>query len=124
MTKDSGDPICVVDDDPSVRKALSRLLSLEGWEVRCFESGEQFVAYASKHGVPLVILDLSMPGLDGLEVQTILNELSPGSRVIIVTARDDNSLHSAAMKGGATDFFLKPFDNDRLLRAVNCALDA
>ena len=124
MTKDSGDPICVVDDDASVRKALSRLLTLEGWEVRCFESGERFVAYASKHGVPLVILDLSMPGLDGLEVQTILNELSPGSRVIIITARDDNSLHSAAMKGGATDFFLKPFDNDKLLRAVHCALDA
>jgi len=82
------------------------------------------VTYASKHGVPLVILDLSMPGLDGLEVQTILNELSPGSRVIIITARDDNSLHSAAMKGGATDFFLKPFDNEQLLRAMHCALDA
>jgi FixJ family two-component response regulator len=124
MSKDSGDPICVVDDDPSVRKALSRLLSFEGWEVRCFESGEQFVAYASEHGVPLVILDLSMAGLNGLEVQTILNELSPGSRVIIITARDDNSLHSAAMKGGAKDFFLKPFDNEQLLRAIHCALDA
>jgi two-component system, LuxR family, response regulator FixJ len=124
MTKDPGDPICVVDDDTSVRKALSRLLSSEGWEVRCFESGKQFVAYANKHRVPLVILDLSMPGLDGLEVQTILNELSPGSRVIIITARDDNSLHSAAIKGGATDFFLKLFDNDQLLRAVHYALDA
>ena len=123
MTKDSGDPICVVDDDPSVRRALSRLLSLEGWEVRCFETGEQFVAYASKHGVPLVLLDLSMPGLDGLRVQTILNELSPGSRVIIMTARDDSSLRSAAMKGGADNFFLKPFDNEQLLRAMHCALD-
>jgi FixJ family two-component response regulator len=44
MPKDSGNPICVVDDDPSVRKALSRLLASEGWEVRCFESGEQFLA--------------------------------------------------------------------------------
>ena len=124
MTKDPGDPICIVDDDPSLRRALSRLLSLEGWEVRSFESGEQFVAYAGKHGVPLVILDLSMAGLDGLEVQTILNELSPRSRVIIITARNDNSLHSAAIKGGATDFFLKPFDKDQLLRAVHNALDA
>lgn len=65
-----------------------------------------------------------MAGLDGLEVQTILNELSPRSRVIIITARNDNSLHSAAMKGGATDFFLKPFDKDQLLRAVHNALDA
>lgn len=124
MTKDSEDPICVVDDDPSVRRALSRLLSLEGWDVRCFESGEQFVAYASKHGVRLVLLDLSLPGLDGLEVQTILNELSPGSRVIIMTARDDRSLRSAATKSGADNFFLKPFDNEQLLRAMHCALDA
>lgn len=124
MTKDSRDPICVVDDDPSVRRALSRLLSLEGWEVRCFESGEQFVAYASKHGVRLVLLDISLPGLDGLEVQAILNELSPGSRVIIMTARDDSSLRSAATKSGADNFFLKPFDNEQLLRAMHCALDA
>jgi two-component system response regulator HydG len=123
MPKDSEGPICVVDDDPSIRKALSRLLSLEGWEVRCFESGEKFLAYVGEHDVPLVILDLWMPGLNGLEVQTMLRELSPRSRVIIMTARDDNSLHSAAMKGGASDFFLKPFDDDQLLRAVHCALD-
>ena len=92
--------------------------------MRCFESGEQFVAYASSHGVPLVILDLSMPGLNGLKVQTKMSELSPGSRVIIITARDDDSLRSAAMKGGATDFFLKPFDKEQLLRAIHCALDA
>jgi two-component system, LuxR family, response regulator FixJ len=124
MTKDSRDPICVVDDDPSVRKALSRLLTLEGWGVRCFDSGEQFVSYASGHSVPLVILDLSMPGMDGLEVQSILNELSPGSRVIILTARDDISLRSAAMKDGASDFFLKPFDDEQLLCAMHYALDA
>lgn len=123
MPKDSGNLICVVDDDLSVRKALSRLLASEGWEVRCFETGEQFLAYVGEHGVALVILDLWMPGLDGLEVQAMLNELSPGSRVIIMTARDDNSLRSAAMKGGATDFFLKPFDDRQLLRAVHCALD-
>ena len=123
MPNDSEDPICVVDDDPSVRKALSRLLASEGWEVRCFESGEQFIAYLGEHRVPLVILDLRMPGLNGLEVQGMLNELSPRSRVIIMTARDDNSLHSAAMKGGASDFFLKPFDHDQLLRAVRSALD-
>ncbi len=92
--------------------------------MRCFESGEQFVAYASKHGVRLVLLDISLPGLDGLEVQAILNELSPGSRVIIMTARDDSSLRSAATKSGADNFFLKPFDNEQLLRAMHCALDA
>ncbi|MGA7394290.1 MAG: response regulator [Terrimicrobiaceae bacterium] len=123
MPKSVSDPICVVDDDPSVQKALSRLLSLEGWEVRSFKSGEQFVAYASKHGVPLVILDLSMPGLSGLQVQAMINEISPKPRVIIVTARDDDSLRSAAMKGGAADFFLKPFDDEKLLRAMHCALD-
>jgi FixJ family two-component response regulator len=124
MPERSDNPICVVDDDPSVRKALSRLLASEGWEVRCFESGEQFLAYASGHIVPLVILDLWMPGLNGLEVQTMMNELSPRSRVIFMTARDDNSLRSAAKKGGATDFFLKPFDDEDLLRAMHCALDS
>ena len=123
MPRNSRDPICVVDDDPSVQKALSRLLALEGWEVRCFENGEEFVAYASEHGVPLVILDFSMPGLNGLEVQAIMNAVAPKSRVIIVTARDDDSLRSAAMRGGAVDFFLKPFDDEKLLRAMHCALD-
>jgi two-component system, LuxR family, response regulator FixJ len=123
MPKDPEDPICVVDDDPSVRKAVSRLLASEGWEVRSFESGEKFLAYVGEHGVPLVILDLWMPGLNGLQVQAMLKELSPRSRVIIMTARDDKSLHSAAMKGGASDFFLKPFDDGQLLRAVQCALD-
>jgi two-component system, LuxR family, response regulator FixJ len=124
MPKVPEDPICVVDDDPSVRKGLSRLLASEGWEVRSFESGEKFLAYVGEHRVPLVILDLWMPGLNGLEVQAMLNELSPTSRVIIMTARDDNSLHSAALKGGARDFFLKPFDHDELLRAVHYALGA
>jgi FixJ family two-component response regulator len=123
MPKDSTDPICVVDDDPSVQKALLRLLTFEGWEVRCFESGEQFVAYASNHDVPLVILDLSLPGLNGLEVQTIIRAISPGSRVIIVTARDDDSLRSTAMQRGAADFFLKPFDDEELVRAMHCVLD-
>ena len=123
MSKDSGDPICIVDDDPSVRKAVSRLLASEGWKVHCFESGEQFLAHIANHGVPLVILDLWMPGLSGLEVQALVNQLSPRSRVIMMTARDDNSLRSAAMKGGATDYFLKPFDNERFLRAVHSALD-
>lgn len=122
MQKDSLDPICVVDDDPSVQKALSRLLTFEGWKVRCFESGEQFIAYATKHGVPVVILDLSLPGLGGLEVQSKINEISPSSRVIILTARDDDLQRLAAMKRGAVDFLLKPSDNEKLLRAMHRAL--
>ena len=123
MAKHSAGPICIVDDDSSIRKALSRLFSLEGWEVRAFENGEQFVAYASDHEVPIVILDICMPGTSGLEIQAKLVELSPGCRVIIMTPRSDNSLRAAARKGGATDFFLKPFDNENLLRAVHDALD-
>ena len=123
MPKDSGGPICIVDDDSSIRKALSRLFSLEGWEVNCFESGEQFMAYAGDHDVPIVILDICMPGTNGLEIQAKLSELSPGCRVILMTARSDSSLRAAATKGGAADFFLKPFDNEGLLRAVHNALD-
>ena len=69
----------------------------------------EFAAALSKsHCVPLVILDLSMPRMDGLEVQTIMNELSPALRVIIITARDDNLLHSAAMKAVLLISFLNP----------------
>ena len=124
MSKASADPICIVDDDLSVQRALSRLLSLEGWKVRCFGDGEQFLSYAREHGVPLVILDLSMPGLDGLDVQAIIHQISPESQVIVVTARDEDVVREAALRGGANDFFPKPFDDKELLSAMRRALDA
>src|ERR1700752_3347439 len=106
MPQDFESPICIVDDDASVQRALSRLLTLEGWKVRCFGNGEQFLSYAQGHGVPLVILDLSMPGRDGLEVQAIIHKVSPESQVIVITARDEASLRAAAIRGGAIDLFL------------------
>ena len=124
MPKDSGPLICIVDDDASNRKALSRLLSLKGLQVRCFGSGEDFVAYARSHNVHLVILDACTPGTSGLEVQARLNRVSPGCHVIMMTARNDNAVRPAAAKGVASDFFLKLFDNERLLRAVHNALAA
>lgn len=124
MPTDSGGPICIVDDDLSVQKALSRLLRLEGWKVRCFGDGEQFLNYARENGVPLVILDLSMPGLDGLEVQAIIHKVSPESQVIMITARDEDSLREAALRGGASDLFPKPFDHKELLSAMRRALEA
>jgi FixJ family two-component response regulator len=124
MPTDSGGPICIVDDDLSVQKALSRLLRLEGWKVRCFGDGEQFLHYARENGVPLLILDLSMPGLDGLEVQAIIHKVSPESQVIVITARDEDSLREAALRGGASDFFPKPFDDKELLSAMRRALEA
>jgi FixJ family two-component response regulator len=124
MPQDFESPICIVDDDPSVQRALSRLLTLEGWQVRCFGDGEQFLDYAREHGVPLVILDLSMPGLDGLEVQAIIHKVSPESQVIVITARDEDSVREAALRGGVADFFSKPFDDKELLSAMRRALDA
>ncbi len=79
--------------------------------------------YAREHGVPLVILDLAMPGLDGLEVQAIIHKVSPESQVIVITARDEDSLREAALRGGAAAFFPKPFDDRELLSAMERALE-
>jgi FixJ family two-component response regulator len=113
--------VYIVDDDPSVRDALSSLLRANGKDVRLFTSGAEFLSFKRDDTAACLILDLKMPGMSGLEVQSILSALI-SIPIIFITGRGDIRSTVRAMKGGAVDFLTKPVDEVLLLSAVEQAL--
>ena len=116
--------ICLIDDDPTVLKALGRLLSSAGWEPKEFTDPKEFLLYAKTHRPAVAVVDVWMPSMNGLEVQSQLRQVSPSTRVIIFTGKDDPNVRSTAMMAGASAFFLKPFQDEEFLTAVRLALAA
>jgi two-component system response regulator FixJ len=114
--------VCLVDDDLSVLKSIQRLLASDGLSVRAFNKPTEFLSHVQAHSVPVAILDIWMEEMSGLELQERLSELSPGTRVIVMTGRDDPAAKVAALKLGVTAFFTKPFDDNQFLNAVRGAL--
>jgi RNA polymerase sigma factor (sigma-70 family) len=113
----------VVDDDPSVRSALARLLDGRGWSVFAHASAESFVAAHDPQAHGCIVLDVAMPGLDGLALQQLLarnGELMP---IIFLTGCADVPMCAGAMREGALDFLTKPVDEDVLLAAVERGLE-
>jgi FixJ family two-component response regulator len=119
----AGEVICLVDDDLAILKSIGRLLASDGLSVRAFSRPQDFLGYVHVHLVPLVVLDILMEGMTGLEVQAQLRELSPRTRVIIMTGREGATTRSAAAEMGASAFFTKPFDDEQFLSAVHRALE-
>jgi FixJ family two-component response regulator len=120
--KSDAEIVCLVDDDLSVLKSIQRLLASDGLSVRGFNKPKEFLAHVQTHSVPVVILDIWMEEMSGLELQAQLSRLSPGTRVIIITGRDDPASKLAALQLGVTAFFTKPFDDAQFLNAVRGAL--
>jgi len=114
--------VCLVDDDLSVLKSIERLLASDGFSVCAFDKPKEFLTYVQAHAVPLVVLDIWMEEMSGLEVQAQLSALSPQTRVIIITGREDQTAKLAALQSGVIAFFTKPFDGDQFLNAVRGAL--
>lgn len=114
--------IAIVDDDPAVLRSLARLLAVHGYHVRAFSSPESLLGEIASIGADCVIADLSMPGLDGLELQHRLTELGSGYPMVFVTGHGDIRASVLAMRGGAVDFLTKPYDQDHLLDAVERAI--
>jgi FixJ family two-component response regulator len=114
--------ICLLDDDPSVLKGLNRLLMSAGWHAEQFSDPEEFLLYAKTHRTPVAVVDVWMPLMNGLEVQSRLHDISPSTRVIIFTGKEDPLIRSTALTAGATAFFVKPFDDEEFLTAVRLAL--
>ena len=122
MANRTTDVICLLDDDPSVLKAVVRSLSLAGWHVKEFSDPEEFLGYVGTHGAAVALIDVWMPLMNGLEVQSRLRDLSPSTRVIIFTGKDDSDIRAGALSAGASAFLTKPLDDEELLGAVRCAL--
>lgn len=114
--------VYVVDDDVSVREALGSLLRSAHHRVVAFASGQEFLRAPPAEEPSCLILDVSLPGLNGLELQDILASLQRRLPIVFITSHGDIPMAVRAMRAGAVEFLPKPFDDDALLEAVRCAL--
>jgi FixJ family two-component response regulator len=114
--------IAVVDDDESVRESLPDLLKLLGFTARTFQSAETFLASDFFHETDCLILDVTMRGMSGPQLQAELKRLGSKIPIVFITAEMDESLRRRLLEQGAADCLLKPFRDTDLLLALNRAL--
>jgi FixJ family two-component response regulator len=114
--------ISVVDDDDSVRESLSGLIRSVGFGVVVFASAEEFLDSDRLRNTDCLILDVRMPGMNGLDLQRWLATSHCEIPVIFITAHGDEEARARALNGGAVDYLLKPFSEEALLNAIDAAL--
>lgn len=114
--------IAILDDNASVGKALSRMLRHLPAQIRVFTSASEFLSAFADRDPSVLILDLQMPEMDGLQLQQRLRKEEREVPIIFITARDDEELRKQAIAGGALGFLTKPFDKKAVLSLVNHAL--
>jgi FixJ family two-component response regulator len=119
---DASPIVYVVDDDISVREALGPRLRLQGWHPEVFASAEEFLAHTRVDGPSCLILDVSLPDLNGLDVQKLVTADGSGVPIIFITGYGDVPTSVQAMKAGAVEFLMKPYSDEVLLDAVRQAL--
>ena len=119
----SGPTVFIIDDDPSVRKSLSRLVRSLGFGSESFASAEEFLGRERYDGVGCIVLDVRMPGLSGMDLQDELARVEYAIPIIFITGHGDIPMSVRAMKKGAVDFLPKPFDDDQLLEALTRAVE-
>ena len=122
MTSASG-VVCVVDDDVSVRESIELLVLLAGWQPKLFDSAQEFLGYPRQREPTCLILDYSMPGLNGLDLQQRVARERPDLPIIFITGYGDVPMTVKAMKAGAVEFLTKPLREDVLIRAITSALE-
>ena len=113
----------LVDDDPSVRRSISRLLEWEGFNARAFREPEAFLNHMATNPVRLVVLDIWMKRMTGMELLAHLCARLPATPVIFITGHEDRAAEATVMQAGASAFFIKPFDNEKFIAAVREALN-
>lgn len=115
--------VSVVDDDEFVCEALPDLLRSFGLEVRAFSSAEEFLASDSLGQTGCLILDVTMPGMTGPELQLEIARLKHDIPIVFITANSNNNLRPRLLKRGAVAYLTKPFSETAILEAVNAALE-
>lgn len=115
--------VFIVDDDISIRESLELLVRSEGWLAETFESAQKFLGRPRVHVPSCLVLDVSLPGLNGLELQKRVSVERTDMPIIFVTGHRDVPMTVQAMKAGAVEFLTKPFSNDVLINAIRNALE-
>ena len=114
--------VFVVDDDISVRESLELLIKFAGWQPEMFASAEEFLARPSSVGPSCLVLDVSLPNLNGLDLQKLITAEHADMPIIFITGHGDVPMTVQAMKAGAVEFLTKPFDDEVLLSAIRHAI--
>ena len=114
--------VSVVDDDPSVRRSLARLVKGAGYRVEAYASAHEFLSRPPEDGPACLLLDVRMPGLTGLDLQETLAIAAHSTSIIFITGSRDVRASVKAMKGGAVDFLTKPVNDEELLGAIERAV--
>ncbi len=114
--------ISVVDDDESVRRTTTRLIESFGFRAAAFESAETFLRSRLRDDTSCLILDVQMPGMNGLQLQSHLAAEGSGIPIIFITSYDERESRRRAMEAGAIAFLGKPFSDEQLLEAIRSAL--
>jgi FixJ family two-component response regulator len=115
--------VFVVDDDISIRESLELLIRSAGWQPETFSSAQRFLSHPRTPVPSCLLLDISMPGLNGLELQKRVASEHPDVPIIFITGHGDVPKTVQAMKAGAVEFLTKPFNDDVLLGAIRQALE-
>ena len=115
--------VFVVDDDVSVRESLELLIQFAGWQPETFASAEEFLSRPRVLTPNCLVLDISLPDLNGLELQKLIATDRPDMPIIFITGHGDVPMSVQAMKAGAVEFLTKPFDDDVLLTAIRHAIE-
>ena len=115
--------ISIVDDDQSIREALKSLMRSARFNVEAFASAEEFLASERLNDTTCLILDVSLPGMNGFELQRRLNIERRGIPIVFITANSDAASRERAMKGGAIDFLSKPVRRETLFKAIESAIE-
>jgi len=115
--------VFVIDDDESVRDAVAGLVRSAGLKVRTFASAQEFLAHPPPDVPSCLVLDVGLPGLSGLELQSRMAELDVGIPIVFITGQGDIPTSVKAMKAGALEFLTKPFRDQELLDAIGKAID-
>lgn len=115
--------ISIVDDDESIREAIKSLLESLGFRAEVFASAEDFLNSSRLRDTECLILDMWMPEMNGLELQSALSASDSRIPIVFISAHEDEEARARALKAGAIDFLRKPFHEDALLNGIHSALD-
>jgi FixJ family two-component response regulator len=119
----SSPTVFVIDDDISVRESLASLIQNDGMDVQIFSSAEEFLSHPKVDTPSCLVLDITRPHVDGLELQGRINETCGSMPIIFISGFEDVATTVQAMKAGAVEFLTKPFDDESLLSAIRIAIE-
>lgn len=114
--------IFIVDDDPAIRDSLTLMIGQENFNVQTYASAEEFLGVTPSSGLGCIIIDIRMPGMDGMQLQEVLSQKKPLLPIIFLTGHGDIPMSVRAMKAGALDFLTKPVTREKLMTAVRSAI--